>query len=77
MAIAIEGAVIVREYRGAYMHKVLYRRQCEVCGYVARGSPIPVSCEPYGTRMHGCYHRESFVCPVCGNRQAVKIEGGG
>ena len=78
MATAIEGAVIVREYPGAYMNKVLYRRQCDECGYVARGAPIPVLCPPYGsTRMHGCYHRERFVCPVCGNLQAVKIQGGG
>ena len=77
MATAIEGAAIVRECRGAYMNKVLYRRRCEVCGYVARGAPIPILCEPYGTRMYGCYHRESFVCPVCGNRQAVNIQGGG
>ncbi len=77
MAIAIEGAVIDREYRGVYFNKVLYRRQCDACGYVARGAPIPALCELYGTRMHGCYHREGFVCRGCGKRQAVKIEGGG
>jgi anaerobic ribonucleoside-triphosphate reductase len=77
VAIATEGAVILREYRADYTNKVLYRRQCDECGYVARGAPIPVLCEPYGTRMHGCYHRENSVCPVCGNRQAVSIQGGG
>ncbi len=77
MAIAIEGAVIVKEYLGDYTNKVVYRRQCDECGYVDRGAPIPVSCEPYGTRMHGCYHREGFVCPLCGNQQAVKLQGGG
>ena len=37
--------------------------------------PISVRCLPGQAVMHGCYHREGFVCPFCGNRQVVKIEG--
>lgn len=75
-AIAIEGAVIVKEYEGAYTTKIVYKRRCDNCGYVAPTPPIVVSALPYGTEMYGIYHTENFVCLFCGNRQAVKIQGG-
>jgi hypothetical protein len=75
MAVAVRGAVIVREYEGAYTNTVVYKRRCDTCGYVSPGGPITVSCLPYDTRMHGCYHTESFVCSFCGNRQVVEIQG--
>ena len=75
MAVAIAGAVIVREHEGPYKNQVTYKRRCEACGYIASYPPITVSCLPYQTVMHGCYHQESFVCSFCGNRQEVKIEG--
>ncbi len=75
MAAGTEGALIVREYEGLYTNVIIYRRRCDNCGYVTSG-PISVSCLPYGTVMYGCYHRESFVCPFCGNHQAVRIQGG-
>ena len=76
VAVAIEGALIVREYQGAYTNNIVYRRRCENCGYLAPSAPISVSCLPYETLMYGCYHAESFVCSFCGKRQAVKIQGG-
>ena len=74
-AVAIAGAVIVGEYEGPYTNLVNYRRRCDACEYIAPGSPVVVSCVPYDTVMHGCYHQETFVCSFCGNRQEVKIEG--
>ena len=76
VAVAIEGAVIVREYEGPYTNQIIYRQRCDNCGYFPPKSAISVSCLPYGTVMYGCYHRESFVCPFCGKRQAVRIQGG-
>ena len=75
MAIAIEGAIIVRDHEGPYTNQITYRRRCDACEYVDSAPPITVRCLPYDTVMHGCYHADSFVCPFCGNRQAVKIEG--
>ena len=76
MAVAISGAMIVREREGAYTNLVAYKRQCDACGYVPPGPPITVSILPYGTVAHGAYHAEGFVCPFCGNRQAVELKGG-
>ncbi len=76
MAVALGGATIVEEWEGAYTNTVLYRQRCDNCGRLARKPPISVSCLPYQTVMHGCYHEESFVCGFCGNDQAVRIEGG-
>ena len=75
MAVAIEGAVILKEYEGPYTNQILYRQRCDTCGYISPGPPITVSCLPYGTLMHGYYHAESFVCSFCGNRQEVQIQG--
>jgi hypothetical protein len=76
MAIAIEGAQIVREYKGAYTNNIVYRRRCDNCGYLPPQPPISVSCLPYQTQMYGCYHAESFICSFCGNHQRVRIQGG-
>ena len=76
MAVAISGAVIVREWQGAYTNTVIYRQRCDNCGRRAPKPPISVRCLPYQTVMHGCYHEESFVCSFCGKHQAVRIEGG-
>ena len=75
MATAINGAVIVREWEGAYTNTVVYRQRCDNCGRLAPNLPITVRCLPYQTVMHGGYHAESFVCSFCGNHQVVKIEG--
>ena len=76
MAVAISGAVIVNEWQGAYTNTVVYKQRCDVCGRLAPNHPISVSCLPYQGVVHGCYHKESFVCTFCSNRQAVLIEGG-
>ena len=75
MARAISGATIVREWVGPYTNTLLYRRRCEACGRIPTTPPIDVRCLPGQTVMHGCYHEEGFVCPFCGHRQVVEIEG--
>lgn len=75
MAKALSGATIIGQWEGAYTNTVLYRQRCDVCGHLASKPPISVSCLPYQTAVHGCYHEEGFVCRFCGNRQVVKLEG--
>jgi hypothetical protein len=76
MAVALSGAMIIREWEGAYTNTVVYRQRCDTCGRLPPTPPISVQCLPYQTEMHGCYHEESFVCSFCGKRQAVRIQGG-
>lgn len=72
----ISGAEIVREYdEGAYTGRVTYRQRCATCGYTPPTPPITVTYCPGDTVLHGCYHKESFLCSFCGNRQEVAIQG--
>jgi hypothetical protein len=73
MAIATEGALIVRQYEGLYMNLVTYRQRCGNCGYLPSKLPISVKVLPDGVVCLGSGHEESFVCPFCENRQAVKL----
>jgi hypothetical protein len=75
MAVAIEGAVIVRDYEGDVANQIIYKQRCDACRYIAPNPPIVVSCMPGGTVMYGCYHAERFVCPFCGKHQEVRLEG--
>jgi len=75
LAVAVRGATIVKAYEGAYTNLIVYRQRCDGCGYTPSGVPIIVTMLPYGTVAYGTYHAESFVCPFCGNRQKVKIQG--
>jgi len=75
VAVAIRGAVILREHEGAYTNQVTYKQRCDNCGYVSPRFPITISLLPGETVAHGTYHAESFVCPFCGNRQIVEIQG--
>ena len=72
---AIEGATIVKEYQGAVTNVLVYKQRCEACGYIPPGPPIRALCLPGGTVMYGFYHAERFVCPFCGIRQEVRIQG--
>lgn len=75
MAVAISGAVILREHEGAYTNLVIYRQRCDNCGYLPPKSPINVSLLPHETVAYGTHHAESFICPFCENPQVVKIQG--
>ncbi len=75
MALAIEGAVIVRDYEGDITNQIIYKQRCDACGYITPKPPIVVSCMPGGTVMYGCYHVESFICPFCDNHQRVRLQG--
>ncbi len=75
MVIAIRGATILGEYEGAYMNWAIYRRRCDACGYIPPTRPIPVWLSIGGTVAYGPYHKESFVCPFCRNRQVVELGG--
>ena len=74
MALALKGAVIVREYEGPNTHQITYRQRCDVCGYVAPKPPITVTCLPESILMYRCGHIESFVCPFCRSHQVVDIQ---
>ena len=75
MAIATEGALIIRQYEGPYVNLVTYRQRCDNCGYLPARLPISVKVLPDGAVCQGACHEESFVCPFCENHQAVKLGG--
>ena len=77
MATAISGAKIIRESEGTHgMNHVLYSRHCDNCRCFFPYPPISVRMVT-GQRpgVYGTYHLESFVCPFCGSRQVVRLEG--
>jgi hypothetical protein len=76
MARAVSGAVIIDDWEGTHTNHVLYRQRCDKCRYFSPYAPF------WSTRLlagrpgvYGTYHLESFVCPFCGNRQVVRLEG--
>lgn len=75
MAIAISGAVIIEDHEGAYTNVITYKQRCDSCGFSPPIPPISVSILPGGNVAHGVYHKESFVCPFCGNHQVVELQG--
>ncbi len=75
MVIAIRGATVLSEYEGTYTCGATYRRRCEACGYTPPTRRICVSLPVGGTVAYGTYHKESFVCPFCGSRQVVQLQG--
>jgi hypothetical protein len=75
MVIASEGALIIRQYEGPYINLVTYRQRCDNCRYLPARLPISVTLLPAGAVCHGTCHEDSFVCPFCENRQAVKLRG--
>ena len=76
MARAVSGAVIIEDREGEHINHVCYRQRCDNC---KRFSPYALfrSTQLLAGRpgVYGYYHLESFVCPFCGNRQVVKLEG--
>jgi hypothetical protein len=75
MATVISGVRIIRDWEGAYTNHVLYRQCCDNCSYFSPHPPICVRMLAGQTAAYGTYHLESFVCPFCGNRQVVRLEG--
>ncbi len=69
MAEVIEGANLVREFRGAYANVLTYKQRCDTCGYLAQKDSIAVSMLGDDTS----YDTKGFVCPGCANNQAVRI----
>ena len=43
MAVAIEGASIVREYQGFYANVLVYKQWCAACGYCAPTNSFAVA----------------------------------
>ena len=71
MAVAIQGATIVREYQGFYANVLVYKQRCDGCGYRAPTNSFgvaPLPCDTYGIR--------GFACPSCDNHQAVRVQVG-
>ncbi len=69
MAVLIEGATVVWEYRGNYANVLTYKQCCDACGYLASRTSVALSMLP-----HHSYETEGFVCPSCGNHQTVKAQ---
>jgi len=71
LAVAVQGAIVVREHQGFYYNVLVYKKRCGACGYSAPKNSYAVaalSCDTYDIKV--------FACPSCDNRQAVRIRLG-
>jgi predicted RNA-binding Zn-ribbon protein involved in translation (DUF1610 family) len=71
LAVVIEGATIVREHQGIYYNVLVYKQQCDTCGYGAPANSFAVAPLSYDT-----YDIRGFACPSCDNHQAVRVRLG-
>ena len=71
MAIAIEGATIVREHQGIYANVLVYKQRCDACGYCAPTNSFAVAQLTYGT-----YDIRGFACPSCDDHREVRVRLG-
>ena len=71
MAVAVEGATVVREYQGFYYNVLVYKQRCDACGYGAPTNSFAVAPLPYDA-----YDIGGFACPSCDNHQAVRVRLG-
>ena len=68
MAVAVEGATVVREHQGIYYNVLVYKQRCDTCGYRAPTNSLAVAAMP-----EDAYDINAFACPSCDNRQAVRV----
>ena len=71
MAVAIEGANIVREYQGFCANVLVYKQRCDACGYCAPTNSFAVAPSPWDA-----YDIRGFPRPSCDNHQAVRVRLG-
>jgi hypothetical protein len=71
LAVAVEGATVIREHQGFYYNVVVYKKRCGACGYSAPKNSFAVAALPCDT-----YDIKVFACPSCDDRQAVGIQLG-
>ena len=71
MAVAMEGATVVREYQGFYANVLVYKQRCDACGYCSPTNSFAVAQLPYAT-----YDCQGFACPSCVNHQEVRVRLG-
>jgi hypothetical protein len=68
LTVAVEGATIVNEYQGFRSNVLVYKQQCDACGYLAPTNSFAVVLFPDDT-----YDTQGFGCPHCTNYQPVRI----
>jgi predicted RNA-binding Zn-ribbon protein involved in translation (DUF1610 family) len=71
LAVAVEGATVIREHQGFHYNVVVYKNRCGSCGYSAPKNSFAVAALPCDT-----YDIKVFACPSCDDRQAVRIRLG-
>lgn len=69
LAVAVQGAVIVREHQGFIANVLVYKQRCDACGYLAPTNSFAVVMLPANT-----YDTQGFACPCCTNYQPVRIQ---
>ena len=69
MAVAVQGARIVRERLGVYANVLVYKQRCDACGHLSLTDSFSVKMLPYGA-----YDTQSFTCSACVTYQAVRID---
>jgi hypothetical protein len=71
LAVAVEGATVVREHQGIYYNVLVYKQRCDACGYSAPKNSFAVAALPAKA-----YDIGGFSCPCCDNCQAVRVRLG-
>jgi len=69
LAVAIEGATLVKEHQGLYYNVLVYKQQCAACEYHAPANSYAIAMLTVDT-----YDTQGFACPCCSNYQAVRIQ---
>ena len=70
MTAIIEGANILKDYRGVRANVLVYQERCDACGYLAPNNSVVVTIFPNPPD-----EPEGFTCPSCANPQAVRVYG--
>jgi hypothetical protein len=55
LAVAVEGATVVREHQGFYYNVLVYQQRCGACGYSASKNSFAVAALPYDIRVFACF----------------------
>jgi hypothetical protein len=71
LAVAVEGATVVREHQGIYYNVLVYKQRCDACEYRAPTNSFAVAALP-----DDAYDIGGFACPSCENHQAVRVRLG-
>jgi len=68
LAVTVEGATVLNEYRGLRANVLVYKQRCDACEYLAPTTSFAIALVP-----DKAYENPGFACPRCANYQTVRI----